>query len=332
MNTPTHQLQKKKVIIDCDPGIDDALALMLACASDEIDLLGVTIVSGNTPLETCAQNALDILHLMGRDDVPVYLGADRPQCLPAHHAEDTHGANGLGDYALEPSPRAALAGADTFLKQTLENEDDVTVIAIGPLTNIARLVNEHPQSAKKMEQLVLMGGAFKSHGNCSPVAEFNFWYDPHAARDVFEKLGRPITMTGLDVTREVLLTPNYVEMIRQFGGARAEAIAGMTQFYTDFHWKKEHRLGCVINDPLAVAQFLDPTICGGEDYYVQIITEGPAAGMSMVDVEGILGKAPNCRVLTTCDYKKFFKNLFTALFPQRTADIDMVLEDERYGA
>lgn len=325
-------MNQKKVIIDCDPGIDDALALMLACVSKELDILGITIVSGNINGKQCAENALQVLDLMGRLDIPVYLGKTQPLKRDRVEAEETHGCDGLGGIERPLSEKCHYQeDAVTFLKETLDHEEEVTVLAIGPLTNIAVLTETYPESAHQMKELIFMGGAFKSHGNCSPVAEFNFWADPDAAEYVLNHLDRPMTMVGLDVTREVVLTPNYRELLHQFKNDRADFIVDITRFYTDFHWEQERTLGCVINDPLAVAYLLDPSICQGESYYVDVVTEGKAIGMSMVDVGGIIGKKENCLVLTKVDAQRFMQLFLTRLFPEKTEWIEGVLQTERYG-
>lgn len=324
-------MKKRKIIIDCDPGIDDSLALMLAAKSDQLDLLGVTIAAGNVDNKQCTQNALDVLHLMGRDDVDVYTGSKKPLKRKSENARDTHGENGVGDYQLEKSPKESKEGAVEFMKDTLLNEDNVSIVALGPLTNIANLVTEYPEVIPKIDELMIMGGVYQDSGNCSPVAEFNIWFDPDAAKIVFDKLDN-ITMTGLDVTRKALLTPNYQALIGHFNGDVAKAITGMSKFYTDFHWNREGSLGCVINDPLAVAQFIDPTICSGINAHVDIITDGEAVGMTMVDSMGITGKNENCLVLTECDSKAFFKLFLKTLFKEESETIDRILDDSTYGS
>lgn len=166
-----------------------------------------------------------------------------------------------------------------------------------------------------------MGGAFKSHGNCSQVAELNFGVDPHAAEKVFNELNRNITMVGLDVTREVVLTPNYIEMIKQFNEPLGDLIVDITKFYVDFHWIQERILGCVINDPLAVAYFIDRSICSGEEYYVDVFTEGKAIGMSLIDEGNFYRKNPNRLVLRKVDSKKFMRIFLSRLFKEHIKDI-----------
>lgn len=320
-------MEKQKVIIDCDPGIDDALALMLACASEELDILGITITSGNVNGIQGVENALQVLKRMNRLDIPVYLGATVPLKRDLVTAEETHGHDGLGEICLPPVKESRWQeNAARFMENILLQEDTVSVIALGPLTNIATLIATSPKAASKIKELVLMGGSYRSHGNCSPVAEFNFWADPDAAEYVFAHLGRPITMVGLDVTRQIVLTPDYRELLHQLQDDRADFIVDITRFYTDFHWQQEKTLGCVINDPLAVAYFIDRHLCKGFDAYVDIVTEGKAIGMSMVDVQGITGKKHNCHVLTAVNSHDFMAMFLTRLFPDKKDCILSVLK------
>ncbi|MEG0680356.1 MAG: nucleoside hydrolase [Eubacterium sp.] len=325
-------MEKRKVIIDCDPGIDDALAIMLACRCEELDILGLTIVSGNITGIQCAENALQILKIMGRLDIPVYLGETKPLKRENITAEETHGNDGLGGVHFEKLSGITykMRGID-FLVNTLKTEKNISILAIGPLTNIASLIKKDKQAASNIKELVLMGGAFKSHGNCSPVAEFNFWADPNAAEIVLNDLKRPITMVGLDVTRKVVLTPNYIELLHQLHNPIADFIVNITRFYTDFHWKQERTLGCVINDPLAIAYFINPELCDGTDYYVDVITEGKAIGMSVVDCGGITEKPTNCHVLTNVKAKEFMILLMIRLFPEHKKDILTILNDPKYS-
>lgn len=323
---------KKKVIIDCDPGIDDALALMLAAVSPELDILGITIVSGNTRARQCAQNALQVLVLMGRRDIPVYLGAERPLKREPLDAEDTHGADGLGGCARPLTAQAGFQeGAVQFILSQLSCQEAVDVIAIGPLTNIAHCLQKDPAATRRMASLTVMGGTYRSPGNCSSVAEFNFWADPHAAEIVFHELQRPITMVGLDVTRQVVFTPNYIELVRQIGGEVADFLVAMLQCYSDFHWQAEKILGSIVNDPLAVAWYLDHSLCSGVEAQVDIITEGKAIGMSIVDESCKLNHKSNHLVLTRVDTQRFFCFLLTRLFPNAADDICEIINNKRYG-
>ncbi|SFD14005.1 nucleoside hydrolase [Clostridium uliginosum] len=325
-------MDKKKIIIDCDPGIDDSLAIMLALKSDELDVKGLTIVSGNVHASKGAENALRILKEIGRLDIPVYIGDGSPLERELITAEDTHGEDGLGETFL---PRVEgvnyKEGAVDFILKSLREEDELSIIAIGPLTNIAKALETDKETMRKLKELVVMGGAFKSFGNCSQVAEFNFWVDPHAAEKVFNELHRNITMVGLDVTREIVLTPNYIEMLKQFKHPLADLIVKITKFYVDFHWAQERTLGCVINDPLAIAYFIDSSICSGEEYYVDIVTEGKAIGMSLVDEGDFYRKEANCLVLTEVNSKAFMEMFLTRLIPEHKKDILNVLNNPKYS-
>ena len=325
-------MDKRKVIIDCDPGIDDSLAIMLALNSEELDVLGITIVSGNVHGEKGAKNALKILKKLDRLDIDVYIGEVDPIKRELITAEDTHGEDGLGETFLEDVTEVSYKeGAVDFIIDSLKSKDDVSIIALGPLTNIAKAIDKDKKAMNRLKELVLMGGAFKSHGNCSQVAEFNFWVDPHAAEKVFNELNRNITMVGLDVTREIVLTPNYIEMIKQFNEPLGDLIVDITRFYVDFHWMQERTLGCVINDPLAVAYFIDRSLCNGEEYYVDVVTEGKAIGMSLVDEGNFYRKEPNCLVLREVDSKKFMRMFLSRLFKDHIKDIDIILNSDKYS-
>lgn len=318
---------KRKVIIDCDPGIDDALALMLACASDDLDVLGITIVAGNIPAKQCAENALRILKLMGRLDIPVFLGAESPLKRQSVTASEVHSNDGLGGVNLESVTETRYyEDAVGFMTETLTKQNNVSIIAIGPLTNIAHLIQQSSHAAAQVEQLVVMGGAFRTSGNTSPVAEFNFYADPHAAEIVFNQLERPITMVDLDVTRQVILSALHRELLHQLHNPKADFILAITRYYTDFYWQKNHVLGCVIHDPLAVAYFIRPELCHGIDCHVDIVTEGKAEGMCIIDETGITGKRPNCRVLTQVDANSVMHLLFSRLFPANVENIAQAFE------
>lgn len=322
---------KKKIIIDCDPGIDDSLAIMLAVKSEEVEILGITITSGNVHAKKGAENALKILKELGRLDIPVYIGDGKPLKRELITAEDTHGEDGLGESFLPlVSEVRYKENAVGFILDAIK-EKDVTIIALGPLTNIAKCLIKDKSGMRNLKELVLMGGAFKSFGNCSQVAEFNFWVDPHAAELVFKELDKKITMVGLDVTRQCVLTPNYIEMIKQFNEPLGNLIVKITRFYVDFHWQQERTLGCVINDPLAIAYFINPELCSGKEYYVDIVTEGKAIGMSLVDEGNFYRNKPNCLVLTDVDSKGFMEMLLTRLFPENKEDILNVLNNNKYG-
>lgn len=323
---------KKRVIIDCDPGIDDSLALMYALSSPELDVIGITVVCGNVPTDMGVENARKVCRLMGRNDIPVYAGAEAPLKRPLVTAQDTHGMDGLGETGfplvpesewpydhLEMSRQHGTAGWSDgmgFIVKAL-SEGPLSIIAIGPLTNIAMALEYKPEVFDNLERFVSMGGNFKSFGNCSPVAEFNYWVDPEAARYVFEHLNRTVEMVGLDVTRQIVLTPEMIAGLDRLDDPKADFIVKITRFYVDFHKKQEGIDGCVINDPLAVGYFLDKNLCSGIDAYTTVETEGLSVGQSIVDEKGFWKKEANSHILTQVDSRRFMRQFMTALFGSR---------------
>ena len=322
----------RKVIIDCDPGIDDSLALILALKSPELEVVGITTVSGNVESTQGARNALKVLKLMGREDIPVYVGEKVPVERELVTAQDTHGDDGLGETNYESDDSLVKEDAVGFILDTLRNNDDISIIALGPLTNLCKALREDEKALNNVNEIVSMGGAFKSHGNCSPVAEFNYWVDPHGAGEFIRNFKKPFAMVGLDVTREIVLTPNLRELISQFKTPLGDFIVDITQFYVDFHWEQERTLGCVINDPLAIEYFINREVCSGFDSYMDIVNDGIAMGQTVVDCENFYGKEPNCHVLTNVDSKMFMKNFLIKLFPEHRDDIELILNDSKYGA
>ena len=321
---------KKKVIIDCDPGIDDSLALILALNSPELEIVGITTVSGNVKADQGAKNALKVLKLMNREDIPVYIGEEVPLERELVTAQDTHGEDGLGETNYEDADVEINYGGVDFILDNAR-KGDISIIALGPLTNLAKAIEKDEEGFNMINEIVSMGGAFKSHGNCSQVAEFNYWVDPHGVKEVFDKSKVPFSMVGLDVTREIILTPNLIELIKQIGGDVANFIVDITRFYVDFHWKQERTLGCVINDPLAVAYFIDRTLCEGFTSYLDIVIEGIAVGQTLVDVGNFYRKEHNGRILTKVDSKRFMKMFLERIFPESKNDIAIVLNNSKYG-
>ena len=295
----------RKVIIDCDPGIDDGLALMLALSSPEIEVIGITIVCGNTPVDMGFENAKKILKFMHRLDIPIYKGATKPLKKPPVHALDIHGADGLGESFLEAVPGyEQKIHAIEFLSKTLK-QDSCTVIAIGPMTNLAQLIDQDPSAFDAIDTLVSMGGTYQAHGNCSPVSEYNYWEDPEAAKIVYA-YAQKIHMIGLDVTRQIVLTPEMLDTWEKKNKKVTDFIRQITQFYFSFHWHQEHIKGCIINDPLAVAYAIDPTLCSGFEAYTDIETDGITRGESVVYTYDFYHKPANAKILTQVDVARFF--------------------------
>ena len=323
--------EKRHVIIDCDPGIDDSLALMLALSMEELEVEAVTIVCGNSPVRMGFENAKKVLKQMNRLDVPVYVGEERPLKREYVNALDTHGADGLGESFLPEVPgyeqkrSAAAYLADRFREGN--GLPACSVIALGPMTNLARLFMKDPGAASRIDEIVSMGGSFRSHGNCSPVAEYNYWADPDAAAFVYEtagKSGRRISMIGLDVTRQIILTPDLIEYMKRLDPVTGQFVQAITKFYFDFHWKWEHLIGCVINDPLAVAYFADRELCSGFAAYTAVETEGISRGQTIVDSMNFYKKEPNARILTETDPTAFFRMFFSRILKRREDELDLI--------
>lgn len=320
-------MQKRKVIIDCDPGIDDSLAILLALNSEELEVLGLTIVSGNVDARQGAKNALKALQMCNRLDIPVYIGDEIPLIRELVTAQDTHGEDGIGENFYDEVDAKILENGVDFIIDTLNKNKDVSIIALGPLTNIARAIMKDKQVFENLDEFVSMGGAYKIHGNCSPVAEFNYWVDPHAADYVYKNLGKKIHMVGLDVTRKIVLTPNIIELINRLDKDYADYITQITRFYIDFHWEQEKIIGCVINDPLAIAYFIDRTMCSGFDSYVEVCEDGIAIGQTVVDSFDFYKKNPNAHILTHTNEKEFMNMFLSRIFKNHKQTIDNVLGD-----
>ena len=317
-------MEKRKVIIDCDPGIDDSLAILLALNSPELEVLGLTICSGNVPASLGAKNALKALQMCQRLDIPVYVGEEVPLERELVTAQDTHGEDGVGENFYEDVDAKIHYGGVDFIIDTLKNNKDVSIIALGPLTNIAKAIMKDKKAFDNLDEFISMGGAFRIHGNCSPVAEFNYWVDPHGADYVYKNLSKKIHMVGLDVTRKIVLTPNIIEFINRLDKDMAKYITEITRFYIDFHWEQEGIIGCLINDPLAVAYFIDRSLLKGFDSYVEVVHDGVAVGQSIVDSFNFYKNEPNAHVLTEVDEKAFMKMFLKRIFKGYENVIDTI--------
>lgn len=323
----------RKVIIDCDPGIDDLLALLYAVKSSEIEVVAITTVCGNVPVELGTQNVFTCLNRCGRLDIPVYQGMAKPMKQPFISAQDTHGMDGLGETNFPPvhEKQAEQINAVDFLVRYFSEERDTSIIALGPLTNIASALIKNPRIGNHLERFVSMGGTYKSHGNCSPVAEYNYWCDPEAATVVFEKLGKTIEMVGLDVTREIVFTPTILEYCCQMNPTEGKFLKDITRFYFDFHWQQERILGCVINDPLAVAYFIDEQLCQGFASYTAVETQGISRGQTLVDRFDFWQKPANSIIMTEVDSHLFFRKFLTVLLNAQEETIKKDLERLKMG-
>ncbi len=263
-----------RVIIDTDPGVDDALALLLAMRSPELKIEGITAVAGNVPLELTLPNALRMVEIAGRNDIPVAAGAKRPLLRRLVTATYAHGENGLGG-AVFPEPKRTPVDepAAAFIRQTVRKyPGEITLLTIGPLTNIAAALSSDAELARMVRRLVMMGGSL-SGGNITPAAEFNVYVDPEAARIVFQS-GIPITMVGLDVTRKTSLTDEHVRVLEAEQNPVSQAAAKIARNAINHNRDRGFLVGPNMHDSLAVAGFLDPAILEFQDYYVDVETTG----------------------------------------------------------
>jgi inosine-uridine nucleoside N-ribohydrolase len=295
------------VLIDCDPGHDDAIALLLALASPEVELVGVTTVYGNQTIEKTTANALRVLDLAGGIDVPVVRGAERPLVRERFVAGYVHGETGLDGPALPPPSRPPDAGhAVDFLA---ERARGATLVATGPLTNVALLLARHPDA--RPARIVLMGGAI-AEGNVTPAAEFNVWADPEAARRVFES-GLDVTMVGLDVTHRALVTAGHAERLRRSGRVGA-VVAELLDFYGVFHRETYGWDGSPVHDAVAVAHVARPELLETARRHVAVECGSELCrGRTVVDLWHRTDNEPNAHVAVAIDAAAFLELLLDRL-------------------
>ena len=298
-----------KIIFDCDPGHDDAIALLLALASPEVDLVGITTVHGNQTLEKTTINALKLLEFVDRTDVPVAAGAARPLYREPSIAENVHGASGMDGPTLpvpstEPDPRHAV---DFIAETLLASDEPVTLVPTGPLTNIALFLALHPDAAQKVDRIVLMGGAY-GEGNVTPAAEFNIWVDPEAAARVFQS-GLDVTMIGLDVSHQAIFGPEPTARIQAAGRVGA-MVAELLEFYGRFHKESYGWNGSPIHDAVAMAHAFRPGIVETRHVGVKVdCGEELGRGRTNCDLRGRVGWEPNAHVAVEIDADAFVRLL-----------------------
>ena len=303
------------VILDCDPGHDDAIALILALASPELKVLAVTTSAGNQTPDKTLNNALRILTLLGRDDIPVAAGAPKPLARELIIADNVHGESGLDGPKL-PDPAfspVAMTALELMARCLRESPEPVTLVPTGPLTNIALLLAAHPELKQKIARIVLMGGAAGA-GNWTPAAEFNIYVDPEAADMVF-KSGIPITMCGLDVTHQAQVMDEDIERVRTITNPVAQCVAGLLDFFMVYHRDPKWGFaGAPLHDPCTIAWLLAPALFHGVECRVDIETGGThTSGMTVVDRYGLTGKPANALVLLGLDRAGFIDLLVTRL-------------------
>ena len=305
-------------IIDCDPGHDDVMAILLGART--LDLKGITTVHGNAPLSLTTKNARKLVELADLTDIPIAAGMDRPLVREASFAPEVHGQSGLdGPDLPEPTVPILEEHATEFIYRTAKNVDNLHLIPVGPLTNIAVALRRYPDLVDHVTQISLMGGSL-TFGNVTPAAEFNIWADPDAAHVVFTS-GIPIKMLGLNVTRQVPATPDLRAQIRRIGSRTSTAVADMLDFYSEQLAKLFKLPGGTMHDPLAVAALIDPEMMRFESMHVAVELRGEYTyGMTLCDyrhhepstieggTQGILrGEEPNAEVAVAVDVDRFWE-------------------------
>ena len=306
----------RPIIIDTDPGQDDAIAILAALASKELEVLGITAVAGNVPLELTARNALILVELAERLDVPVFAGCDRPLRRDLVTAEHVHGKTGI-DGADLPDPTIALQpqpAVDWMIETLLAAGDrEITICPVGPMTNVATVLEAAPEASRNIREIVCMGGGFFDGGNTTPTAEFNVFVDPEAAQIVLH-CGAPVTMLPLDVTHKALMTDAWINQVRDLGTRTGAAAAGMLNFYERFDVDKYGTFGGPLHDPNVIAYLLRPDLYSGRHCNVEVETESPlTTGMTVVDWWDVTDRPANCQYITEVDSDGFYELLLDLL-------------------
>jgi len=283
----------KRIIFDTDPGIDDACAVLLALASPEVSVEGLSVVHGNCSVEQGTTNALSVLELANATHIPVAKGCALPLVQPSLLAPETHGDTGLG-YAELPAPRTqpiAQHAIDFLIEKILASPGEITLVAIGPLTNVALAIRQEPRLVQALREIIIMGGALRYEGNTTALAEFNTFVDPHAAHIVYHA-GIPTTLVPLDVTYQCILTQGDVRRLQEVDSPITKFVADATRFYMEFHDEFQKIDGCVINDPLALALTFAPELCSYRELPVDVdISGGISMGKTVADFYNY-GKRP----------------------------------------
>lgn len=320
-------MAKKKMILDLDTGVDDALAIAYALADPEVDLIGIVSSYGNNTLDVCAENSLKLLELLGHTDIPVFKGLPH-SCTSDHFdvmqvSKDIHGNNGIGDVEL-PAPKRAIeeeSGVDFFIDAAHKYGKDLIIIPTGPMTNLAAALKKDPEIANLIGNVTFMGGALTVDGNVTPAAEANINQDAKATDEVF-KSGLPLTMVGLDVTLRTLLTKKETQQWRELGTTAGKAYADITDFYIDAYYNLDiDKRGCALHDPLAVGVGIDPSFVSMISLFMrcEYDPDSPFYGRTVGDNAKLNDPNPNVKVAVNVDkerYLKVFMDHLTNLFKE----------------
>ena len=320
-------MAKRKMILDLDTGVDDALAIAYALADPEVDLIGIVSSYGNNLLDICAENSLKLLELLGHTDIPVYKGL--PHSSTSDHfdvmqvSKDIHGDNGIGDVEL-PAPQRAVeseSGVDFYIDAAHKYGKDLIIIPTGPMTNLAAALKKDPAIADLIGNVTFMGGALTVDGNVTPAAEANINQDAKAADEVF-KSNLPLTMVGLDVTLRTLLTKKETQQWRDLGTAAGKAYADITDFYIDAYYNLDiDKTGCALHDPLAVGVGIDPSFVKTISLFMrcEYDPDSPFYGRTIGDNAKLNDPNPNVKVAVNVDKERYlqaFMDHLTTLFKQ----------------
>lgn len=301
----------RKFVIDTDTASDDAVALVMALQHPDIDVRAITVVAGNVPLAQAVQNALYSVELC-QQNTPVYAGCAKPLLRELSTAEEVHGSDGMGDVGLPLWGRIAADGhgADMLRQVINDHADDITLVTLGPLTNVALALLREPQLARRVSRCYIMGGIGSGHGNVTPLAEFNIWVDPEAAKIVFES-GMPLTMVGWDISWQyATFSPRQAEEIRSIGTRLAEYVVDIQATLNQYAIDQSNLAGFDLPDPITMAIAIDPTIASYARYRVDVTTgEGLARGLTVVDRLGVTGRPPQVDVAVSARRDLFVEML-----------------------
>jgi purine nucleosidase len=304
----------RPIILDCDPGHDDAMAILLARGCPDIELLAITTVAGNQTLAKTTLNARRVCTVANIHDVPIFAGCDRPLQRPLTVAAQIHGESGLDGPAFGP-PTVDVAdehAVDYLIRALMESDGDITLVPIGPLTNIATAVRREPRIVERTREVVLMGGAY-TRGNTTPAAEFNIFVDPEAAAIVFAA-GWPLTMVGLDLTHQAMLPQQVIDELQVMDTGVSRMVLDMLGFFRENYRRETGLAYPPMHDPCAVARVARPELVSAEDAFVAVETDGTwTSGMTVTDFRGLLGRPANVKVATRLDAGGFWTLMLDAL-------------------
>lgn len=317
-------MKPTRIIIDTDPGVDDALTFLLALASPEIQLEALTTTQGNVTLEKATRNALAVLELARAGHIPVAKGSALPLVQPLRASADVHGESGLGNAKLpEPQTKPVpIHAVDYLIERVLKEPGKLSIFPIGPLTNIAMAIRKEPAFAKAVKELVIMGGAILESGNMTPLAEFNIYVDPHAAHIVFHS-GIPITLIPLDVTHKCLLKSEHIDRLMRIDSPLSRFIRDAFEVYLSFSMERGFD-GIALHDPLTLATVIAPELLALKEYYVDVdISGGVSMGKTFADIYGSLLRPANMKVAMNVRGEDFIE-----LFLQRMETLSLTLSEQ----